>query len=76
MQNQPMFRASSGERLHREHPEVHAVTPPIEDRFGVAVGSGPLLVGDLRKLTAQQTDWYASRSALVQGATQPGIVER
>ena len=40
---------------------LHADTPPIEDRFGVAVGSGPLLVGDLRKLTSEQQDWYASR---------------
>ena len=40
---------------------LHAATLPIEDRFGVAVGSGPLLVGDLRKLTAEQQDWYASR---------------
>ena len=40
---------------------LHAATPPMEDRFGVAVGSGPLLVGDLRKLTVEQTDWYASR---------------
>jgi len=40
---------------------LHAGTPPIEDRFGVAVGSGPLLVGDLRKLNLEQQDWYASR---------------
>ena len=40
---------------------LHAATPPIEDRFGVAVGSGPLLLGDLRKLTPGQQDWYATR---------------
>ncbi|MGB7761443.1 MAG: alpha-galactosidase [Bryobacteraceae bacterium] len=40
---------------------LHAATPPIEERFGVAAGSGPLLVGDLRKLTPEQQDWYASR---------------
>jgi alpha-galactosidase len=27
----------------------------------VAIGSGPLLLGDLRKLTAAQQDWYATR---------------
>ena len=40
---------------------LHAATPPIEERFGVAIGSGPLLLGDLRKLTAAQQDWYATR---------------
>jgi alpha-galactosidase len=40
---------------------LQAATLPVEDRFGVAVGSGPLLVGDLRKLTSEQQDWYASR---------------
>jgi alpha-galactosidase len=40
---------------------LQAATPPIEDRFGVAVGSGPMLLGDLRKLTTEQQDWYASR---------------
>ncbi len=40
---------------------LHAATPPIEDRFGVAIGSGPLLLGDLRKLTPAQQDWYATR---------------
>ncbi len=40
---------------------LQAATPPVEDRLGVAVGSGPLLVGDLRKLTLEQQDWYASR---------------
>jgi alpha-galactosidase len=39
---------------------LHAATLPIEDRFGVAVGSGPLLLGDLRKLTVDQQDWYAA----------------
>ena len=39
---------------------LHAATPPIEDRFGVAIGSGPLLLGDLRKLTPAQQDWYAT----------------
>jgi alpha-galactosidase len=40
---------------------LQAATPPIEDRFGVAAGSGPVLVGDLRKLTPEQQEWYGSR---------------
>jgi alpha-galactosidase len=40
---------------------LQAATMPMEDRLGVATGSGPLFLGDLRKLTAQQQDWYAER---------------
>jgi alpha-galactosidase len=40
---------------------LHAATPPIEERFGAAIGSGPLLVGDLRKLSPAQLDWYAQK---------------
>jgi alpha-galactosidase len=40
---------------------LHAATPPIEERFAAAIGSGPLLVGDLRKLSPAQLDWYAQK---------------
>ena len=40
---------------------LRAETPPIEERFATAIGSGPLLLGDLRKLTPQQQDWYGER---------------
>jgi alpha-galactosidase len=34
---------------------------PIEERFATTIGSGPLLLGDLRLLTPQQQDWYGER---------------
>jgi alpha-galactosidase len=37
---------------------LRAATSPMEERFGVAVGSGPVLLGDLRKLTAQDQQWW------------------
>jgi len=40
---------------------LRAETPPMEERFATAIGSGPLLLGDLRKLTAQQQDWYGEQ---------------
>jgi alpha-galactosidase len=40
---------------------LRAEAPPIEERFATAIGSGPLLLGDLRKLTPQQQDWYGER---------------
>jgi alpha-galactosidase len=40
---------------------LHADSAPIEERFGVAIGSGPLLLGDLRKLTPAQQEWYAEK---------------
>jgi alpha-galactosidase len=38
-----------------------AETPPIDERFATAIGSGPLFLGDLRKLTPQQQDWYGEK---------------
>ncbi len=35
-----------------------AETPPMDEHFATAIGSGPLLLGDLRKLAPQQQDWY------------------
>jgi alpha-galactosidase len=35
-----------------------AETPRMDEHFATAIGSGPLLLGDLRKLTPQQQDWY------------------
>jgi len=40
---------------------LHAATEPIEERFGVAIGSAPLLLGDLRKLSPAQQDWYGEK---------------
>ncbi len=38
-----------------------AEAPPIEERFSTAIGSGPLLLGDLRKLSPAQQDWYSEK---------------
>ncbi len=40
---------------------LEAQTSPIEERFATAIGSGPLLLGDLRQLTEEQQDWYAHK---------------
>jgi alpha-galactosidase len=40
---------------------LEASTPPIEERLATAMGSGPLFLGDLRKLTAAEQDWYAEK---------------
>lgn len=40
---------------------LHADMDPIEERFGTAIGSGPLFLGDLRKLTSDQQSWYAGK---------------
>ncbi len=42
---------------------LHANTSPIAERFAVAVSSGPLFLGDLRKLTEADQHWYAEKSA-------------
>ena len=40
---------------------LHADTPPLEERLATAMGSGPLFLGDLRKLTPAEQDWYGQR---------------
>jgi alpha-galactosidase len=40
---------------------LHANTPPIEDRLATAMGSAPLFLGDLRKLTDQELGWYSGK---------------
>jgi alpha-galactosidase len=46
---------------------LHAQTGAIEERFGVEIGSGPILLGDLRKLTADQQDWWGEQVAWYRG---------
>jgi alpha-galactosidase len=46
---------------------LRAETPPVEERFATAIGSGPLLLGDLRKLTPQQQDWYGEKIGWFKG---------
>ncbi|MBZ5672467.1 MAG: alpha-galactosidase [Acidobacteriia bacterium] len=40
---------------------LRAETPPIEERLATAMGSGPLFLGDLRKLTLAEQDWYGEK---------------
>ena len=40
---------------------LQAEMPSIEDRLATAMGSGPLFLGDLRKLTTEQQDWYGEK---------------
>ncbi|MGD0226037.1 MAG: alpha-galactosidase [Terriglobia bacterium] len=40
---------------------LQAEMPPIEERLGTAMGSGPLFLGDLRKLTVAEQDWYGEK---------------
>ena len=37
---------------------MHAELPTIEESFATAIGSAPLLLGDLRKLSAADRQWY------------------
>jgi alpha-galactosidase len=37
---------------------LQAERPSIEERLATAMGSGPLFLGDLRKLTIEQQAWY------------------
>jgi alpha-galactosidase len=40
---------------------IHAELPTIEESFATAIGSAPLLLGDLRKLSAADRAWYRER---------------
>jgi alpha-galactosidase len=37
---------------------MHANMPTIQEAFATAIGSAPLLLGDLRKLSAADRQWY------------------
>jgi alpha-galactosidase len=40
---------------------LRATTSDIEDRFATELGSAPVLLGDLRKLTPEQIQWYREK---------------
>jgi alpha-galactosidase len=42
---------------------IHAELPTIQDSFATAIGSAPLLLGDLRKLSAADRKWYGEKIA-------------
>lgn len=42
---------------------IHAEGTPIEERFATAIGSAPLFLGDLRKLTSADRQWYHEKIA-------------
>lgn len=42
---------------------LHADLPTIQESFATTIGSAPLLLGDLRKLTSSDRAWYAEKIA-------------
>jgi alpha-galactosidase len=42
---------------------LHADLPTIQESFATAIGSAPLLLGDLRKLSAADRQWYHEKIA-------------
>jgi alpha-galactosidase len=40
---------------------LRAPTPSAEERFATEIGSGPLLLGDLRRLSSEERDWYSAK---------------
>jgi alpha-galactosidase len=42
---------------------LHADQPSIQERFATAIGSAPLLCGDLRRLSAADRQWYNEKIA-------------
>ena len=40
---------------------LRAPTPSIEERFATEIGAGPLLLGDLRKLSPSERKWYGQK---------------
>ncbi len=42
---------------------LHADVPSVQDSFATAIGSAPLLLGDLRKLGKQDRQWYGEKIA-------------
>lgn len=40
---------------------LQADVQPIDERFATAIGSAPLLLGDLRRLTPDQIAWYRAK---------------
>jgi alpha-galactosidase len=40
---------------------LRAAAPTFEEHFATVIGSGPLFLGDLRKLTPQQVNWLAEK---------------
>jgi alpha-galactosidase len=40
---------------------LRAPTPSLDEHFGTVIGSAPLFLGDLRKLTPQQVNWLAEK---------------
>jgi alpha-galactosidase len=42
---------------------LHGEMPSVQERFATAIGSAPLLLGDLRKLSAADRQWYHKKVA-------------
>lgn len=46
---------------------LHGELPTIEESFATVIGSGPLLLGDLRKLSAADRKWYGEKIGWFKG---------
>jgi len=42
---------------------LQADTQPIAERFATAIGSAPVLLGDIRKLSAEDRRWYGEKAS-------------
>jgi alpha-galactosidase len=42
---------------------LHADTSPSDERFAVAIGSGPVMLGDLRNLSTEKQRWWGQQVA-------------
>jgi alpha-galactosidase len=40
---------------------LRAPISPVDERFATEIGSGPLLLGDLRKLSRTEREWYSEK---------------
>lgn len=40
---------------------IHAELPSVQESFATAIGSAPVLLGDLRKLSTSQRQWYREK---------------
>jgi alpha-galactosidase len=46
---------------------IHAELPTIQESFATAIGSAPLLLGDLRKLSVRDKEWYHEKISWFKG---------
>ncbi len=52
---------------------LHADLPTIEESFATAIGSAPLLLGDLRNLSAADRQWYHEKIGWFKQLRRPAV---